>query len=210
MENDFFNQKKKTRKKKNEVEIGHIRNVMVKDGVALVKAFRWLEHALDERPVSEYELASMLAQFRSDQLGYFGESFAAIVGYKSNGAIIHYRPMPETCAMIKKDGILLVDSGGQYQDGTTDITRTITLGEPTDEEKTNFTLVLRGHIALAEVQFPAGTKGVQLDILARIPLWQHGLNYGHGTGHGVGFFMNVHEPPQGIVPVLNARGKTRR
>ncbi len=193
---------------KNEVEIGHIRNVMVKDGVALVKAFRWLEHALDERPVSEYELASMLAQFRSDQVGYFGESFAAIVGYKSNGAIIHYRPMPETCAMIKKDGILLVDSGGQYQDGTTDITRTITLGEPTDEEKTNFTLVLRGHVALAEVQFPAGTKGVQLDILARIPLWQNGLNYGHGTGHGVGFFMNVHEPPQGIVPALNARGKT--
>jgi Xaa-Pro aminopeptidase len=193
---------------KNDTEIGYIREVMVKDGVALVKAFRWLEKTLDERPVSEYEMASMIAQYRSDQPLYFGESFAAIIGYKSNGAMMHYRPMPETSAMIHKEGILLMDSGGQYQDGTTDITRTIALSEPTAEQKRNFTLVLRGLIALSKIKFPHGTKGIQLDTLARMYLWQHGLNYGHGTGHGVGFFMNVHEPPQGFTPNLNERGKT--
>jgi Xaa-Pro aminopeptidase len=193
---------------KNETEIAHIREVMVKDGVALLKAFRWLEKTLDERPVSEYEMASMLAQYRSDQPLYFGESFAAIVGYQDNGAIMHYHPTPDNSSMIHKKGILLVDSGGQYQDGTTDITRTIALSEPTAEQKRNFTLVLRGHIALAKAKFPHGTKGIQLDTLARMYLWQHGLNFGHGTGHGVGFFMNVHEPPQGFTPNLNERGKS--
>jgi Xaa-Pro aminopeptidase len=193
---------------KNETEIGFIREVMVKDGVALLKAFRWLEKTLDERPVSEYEMASMIAQYRSDQPLYFGESFSAIIGYEDNGAINHYHPSPENSSMIHKKGILLMDSGGQYQDGTTDITRTIALGEPTAEQKRNFTLVLRGHIALAKIKFPYGTKGIQLDTLARMYLWQHGLNYGHGTGHGVGFFMNVHEPPQGFTPNLNERGKT--
>jgi Xaa-Pro aminopeptidase len=193
---------------KNDTEIRLIREVMVKDGVALVKAFRWLEKTLDERPVSEYEMASMIAQYRSDQPLYFGESFSAIIGYKGNGAIIHYHPTPENSALIHKEGILLLDSGGQYQDGTTDITRTIALSEPTAEQKRNFTLVLRGCIALSKIKFPHGTKGIQLDTLARMYLWQNGLNYGHGTGHGVGFFMNVHEPPQGFTPTLSERGKT--
>ena len=193
---------------KNETEIKHIRNVMAKDGAALVKAFMWLEQTLEVRTVREYEFASMLAQFRSDQPHYFGESFNAIVGYKSNGAMMHYRPDVTDSAEIKKEGILLVDSGGQYADGTTDITRTIALSTPTDVQKKHFTLVLKGHIALARAVFPTDTKGVQLDILARQFLWQNNLNYGHGTGHGVGFFMNVHEPPQGFVSALNARGTT--
>ena len=193
---------------KNKTEMKYIREVMVKDGVALVKAFRWLEKTLDERPVSEFEMASMTAQYRSDQPNYFGESFSAIIGYQSNGALNHYHPTHDNCSMMHKEGILLMDSGGQYLDGTTDITRTIALSEPTAEQKRNYTLVLKGHISIATLKFPAGTKGVQMDILARMHLWQHGLNYGHGTGHGVGFFMNVHEPPQGIVAGLNSRGTT--
>jgi Xaa-Pro aminopeptidase len=193
---------------KNKTEMKYIREVMVKDGVALVKAFRWLEETLAQRAVSEYETASMIAQFRSDQPNYYGESFSAIIGYQSNGAINHYHPMPDNSAMIQREGMLLLDSGGQYLDGTTDITRTIALSTPTAEQKRNFTLVLKGHIGIAMLKFPAGTKGVQMDILARMHLWQYGLNFGHGTGHGVGFFMNVHEPPQGIVPGLNARGTT--
>ena len=193
---------------KNPTEQAYLRQAMVKDGVALTKAWRWLEKTLEERPVSEYEMASMMAQYRSDQPHYFGESFSAIIGYQGNGAIIHYHPTPENCALIHKEGILLLDSGGQYADGTTDITRTIALSTPTAEQKKHFTLVLKGHIALARQVFPAGTKGIQLDILARQFLWQEQLNYGHGTGHGVGFFMNVHEPPQGFVAGLNARGTT--
>lgn len=193
---------------KNKTEMKYIREVMVKDGVALVKAFRWLEKTLAERAVSEYEMASMIAQFRSEQPNYFGESFSAIIGYQSNGAINHYHPTADNCSLIQGEGILLLDSGGQYLDGTTDITRTIALGTPTLEQKRNYTLVLKGHISVALLKFPEGTKGIQMDTLARMHLWQYGLNYGHGTGHGVGFFMNVHEPPQGIVPGLNSRGIT--
>ncbi|NJN33166.1 MAG: aminopeptidase P family protein [Saprospiraceae bacterium] len=195
---------------KDETEQHFIREVMVKDGVALVKAFRWLEKNLRERPVSEYEFASMIAQYRSDQPHYYGESFPAIVGYNANGAIIHYQPTFEDSALIHTEGVLLVDSGGQYADGTTDITRTIALSEPSAEVKKHYTLVLKGHIALARAQFPKGTRGIQLDTLARQFLWQEGLNYGHGTGHGVGYFMNVHEPPQGFTAGLNARGKTEQ
>lgn len=194
---------------KNETEQRLIHEVMVKDGVALTKAFMWLEKTLLERTVKEYEMASMIAQFRSDQLHYFGESFDAIIGYNGNGAIIHYHPDPHNSATIERKGILLLDSGGQFADGTTDITRTISLdGAPTAEQRQNYTAVLRGHMAIAQLKFPEGTKGIQMDILARQFLWQHGLNYGHGTGHGVGFFMNVHEPPQGIVGAINARGTT--
>jgi Xaa-Pro aminopeptidase len=197
---------------KNETEQRLIRSVMVKDGVALTKAFMWLEKTLLESRtlgVTEYEVSSMIAQFRSDQPHYFGESFTAIVGYNSNGAIIHYHPDVHNSAIIERKGILLLDSGGQYADGTTDITRTISLdGAPTAEQRQNYTAVLRGHIAIAQLKFPEGTKGIQMDILARQFLWQQGLNYGHGTGHGVGFFMNVHEPPQGIAGAINARGIT--
>jgi Xaa-Pro aminopeptidase len=193
---------------KNATEIEGTKNAMVKDGVALVKAFRWLEKEVKKRPIPETEVAKKLAYFRSRMPLYYGESFAAIVGYKGNGAIVHYHPEEGKCANIENNGILLVDSGGQYQDGTTDITRTISFSEPSAEQKTAYTLVLKGHIALAVFKFPQGTRGIQMDTLARMFLWQHGLNYGHGTGHGVGCFLNVHEPPQGFTSALAARGTT--
>lgn len=193
---------------KNKTEIAGIRRAMVKDGVALTRFFRWFEATLPERGIPETEVAEKLAHFRSQQEGYYGESFDAIVGYRGNGAIVHYRAMPDTCATIRPEGILLIDSGGQYRDGTTDITRTLALSAPSAEEKRNYTLVLKGHIALSQAIFPEGTRGIQLDILARQFLWQHQLNYGHGTGHGVGVFLNVHEPPQGFVPTMTTRGKT--
>jgi Xaa-Pro aminopeptidase len=191
---------------KNKTEIEGTKNAMIKDGVALVKAVRWMERELKKRSITEVELAKKLAFFRSRMPLYYGESFEAIVGYKGNGAIVHYHPEEGKCAFIENNGVLLVDSGGQYQDGTTDITRTFALSAPTEEQKKAYTLVLKGHIALAQLKFPKGTKGVQMDILARMFLWQHGLNYGHGTGHGVGCFMNVHEPPQGFITGLAARG----
>lgn len=191
---------------KNPTEQTWLRKVMVKDGVALAHAYKWLEDTLDSRGVTEVEFAEKLASCRAQQPGYFGESFSAIIGYKGNGAIVHYRPMPDSCKTIQKEGILLTDSGGQYEDGTTDITRTLALSAPTDEQRLHYTLVLKGHIGLAMAIFPEGTTGTQLDMKAREHLWARGLNYGHGTGHGVGFFLNVHEPPQGFVPNLSERG----
>ena len=193
---------------KNETEIKHIRNAMIKDGIALTKAFMWLESELKKREISEVEIAEQIIECRKTHDDYVGESFGAIIGYGSNGAIIHYHPEKSSCAMVKQEGILLVDCGGQYKCGTTDITRTIALGKPTKEQKMHFTMVLKGNIALSVAKFPSGTRGVQLDILARQFLWQQGLNYGHGTGHGVGFFLNVHEPPQGFVSGLAERGTT--
>lgn len=193
---------------KNETEIGHFYEVMKKDAVALVRMYRWLENELATRGVKETEIAEQLAYQRSQLPHYVGESFDAIVGFRGNGAIIHYHAQEATCATIQGDGMLLVDSGGQYLDGTTDITRTTYLGEPSKEEKKAFTMVLKGHIALDSAIFPKGTRGVQLDTLARMFLWNERMNYGHGTGHGVGFFMNVHEPPQGFAPGLSLRGKT--
>jgi len=192
---------------KNETELDHFRKVMIKDGVALTKMYMWLEDLLKNNKVSEYDLAVKLAGFRSQQKGYKGESFDAIVGYRANGAIVHYKPEADTCAEIENNGVLLLDSGGQYLDGTTDITRTVSFSEPTTEERTNNTLVLKGHIGLAKAKFPIGTLGVQLDLLARQHLWAHGLNYLHGTGHGVGFFLNVHEDPQGFSPSISSRSK---
>lgn len=191
---------------KNEVEIEHFRKVMEKDAVALVRLYRWLEQQLDDNvAVTEYELAEQLAAFRSELEGYYGESFGAISGYAGNGAIVHYSAKKETAAVIKKEGILLLDSGGQYVDGTTDITRTIALGPVKKEQKKHFTLVLKGHIALDELEFPEGTNGYQLDAFARQHLWKFGYNFFHGTGHGVGFFLNVHEGPQGISFVWSGR-----
>ncbi|MEM6378004.1 MAG: aminopeptidase P family protein [Bacteroidota bacterium] len=183
---------------KNSTEIDNLRKAMIKDGVALVKFYRWLEEVLPSGVISEYDCAQQLALFRSQQEHYYGESFAAIIGYAGNGAIVHYRPDENTSAILERESILLIDSGGQYQDGTTDITRTICLGDPTQAQKDAYTLVLKGHIALDSIQFPAGTNGGQLDVLARMHLWKDGKDYGHGTGHGVGFFLNVHEGPQGI------------
>jgi len=194
---------------KNETEIKLIREAMIKDGIALTKLYRWLEDRLKARSTTEVEVRKQLDEFRAGQGDYFGESFAAIVGYKGNGAIIHYRPEEETCATIEQEGMLLLDSGGQYLQGTTDITRTTTLGKPTTTQKRHFTLVLKGLIALSSIEFPQGTTGIQLDAIARQFLWKEGLNYGHGTGHGVGFFLNVHEPPQGFATTITtSRGST--
>lgn len=184
---------------KNEIEISGSKNCMVKDGVALTKFFIWLENELATREISEYEIGKKLESFRQQQDLYTGESFAAIVGYKGNGAIIHYTAPKEGSAMVKNENILLVDSGAQYKDGTTDITRTVWLGgTPTEELKTAYTSVLKGYITLEQLQFPKGTVGMQIDAFARFHLWQQGLNYPHGTGHGIGSFGMVHEPPQGF------------
>ncbi len=193
---------------KNETEIGHLRRAHVKDGVALVRAFRWLEHELRLRKVRECEFVDVLSAERAKEEGYYGDSFSAIVAYGANAALPHYHSVPGEDAEIEPNGILLVDSGGQYVDGTTDITRTFGLGKVSDEQRTRYTLVLKGMIALSQAVFPVGTRGVQLDTLARQYLWQQGLDFGHGTGHGVGFFLNVHEPPQGFAPGLGERGKT--
>ena len=195
---------------KNNTEVSHLREAMRKDGVALLRLYRWLEDALNNgETVTEAGLSDQLNEFRAQQDDYFGESFNAIVGYAGNGAIVHYRPMHGSSATLKKEGVLLLDSGGQYIDGTTDITRTTALGKVSEEAKLAYTMVLKGHIALANIRFPEGTTGVQLDTLARMHLWNQGMNYGHGTGHGVGFFLNVHEPPQGFVAsASNERGNT--
>jgi len=188
---------------KNKTELNHIEKSMVADGIALTHAFYWLEHTIKDRRISECEFALKLAECRAGQEDYYGESFDAIVGYEGNGAIIHYKPEPKTCAEMQNKGILLCDSGGQYYYGTTDITRTISFDHPTEKYKKAYTLVLKGHIALAKAKFPKGTSGGQLDMLARKSLWDHGMNYGHGTGHGVGFFLNVHEPPQSFSPSIS-------
>jgi Xaa-Pro aminopeptidase len=195
---------------KNQTEIFHIRQVMRNDGVALTKLLMWLEEQLHKGfSVNEFEIAEKLKQFRALHQEYKGESFPAIIGYNANGAIIHYRPQPHTAANIQNEGILLLDSGGQYLNGTTDITRTIALGKPSVTQKKHFTLVLKGHIALASAHFPKGTIGIQLDTLARAPLWKQGLNFSHGTGHGVGFFLCVHEGPQGFASsAVTSRGTT--
>lgn len=185
---------------KNETEQEWLREVMVKDGVAMVKFIKWVEDNIGKERITELSAATRLHEFRAEQDAFVGDSFPAISGYKGNGAIIHYKVSPESDTELYPDGIYLIDSGGQYLDGTTDITRTLTLGTPTEEQIKMYTLVLKGHIGLAKLKFPEGTRGNQLDVMARQPLWQHGLNFRHGTGHGVGFFMNVHEGPQSIGP----------
>ena len=183
---------------KNRVEIDNIGNVMIKDGVALTKFFYWLEQNSGSDLISELSIGEKLQSLRSENEDYLGPSFSIIVAYNEHGALPHYISTAETDIVIGTHGILLVDSGGQYLDGTTDITRTISIGKPSDRQKRDFTLVLKGTINLALARFPAGTRGYQLDILARKALWEAGLNYGHGTGHGVGFCLNVHEGPQNI------------
>ena len=183
---------------RNEQEIAGIHAAMQRDGVALVKFLKWLEEAVPAGKETEISVDKKLHSFRAEQDLYMGESFDTIAGYKEHGAIVHYEATPETDVPLKPEGFLLLDSGAQYLDGTTDITRTIALGELTEEEKTDYTLILKGHIALAMAKVPAGTRGAQLDVLARMPIWQRGMNFLHGTGHGVGHFLNVHEGPQSI------------
>jgi len=188
---------------KSEAEIGHIRQAMRKDGVAMVEFLFWLRNNLGKIPVTEFTVAEKLTEFRAKQADYKGISFFPIVGYKEHGAIVHFHVSEENALSIEKNGFLLFDSGGQYLDGTTDITRTIALSELTEQQKRDFTLVLKGMIALSMAQFPVNTRGYHLDILARKAMWQHGLNYGHGTGHGVGYFLNVHEGPMSIRQEFN-------
>lgn len=183
---------------RNEQEIAGIHKAMQKDGVALVKFLKWLEEVVPTEKETELSIDKKLHAFRAEQELYKGESFDTIAGYAEHGAVVHYSATPESNAVIRPKGFLLLDSGAQYLDGTTDITRTIAVGELTEEEKTDYTLVLKGHIALAMAKFPAGTRGAQLDVLARLPLWINGMNYLHGTGHGIGHFLNVHEGPQSI------------
>ena len=183
---------------RNEQEIIGIHAAMQRDGIALVRFLKWLEEAVPAGRETEISVDRKLHEFRAAQPLYMGESFDTIAGYKEHGAIIHYEATPETDVALKPEGFLLLDSGAQYLDGTTDITRTIALGNLTEEEKLDYTLILKGHIALAMAVFPEGTRGAQLDVLARMPIWQQHMNYLHGTGHGVGHFLNVHEGPQSI------------
>ena len=183
---------------RNLTEIDNLHHAMVKDGVAMVKFLKWLDTEADIYHETEMSVDRQLHSFRAAQADYIGESFDTIAGYGAHGAIVHYEATPETDAALEPRGFLLLDSGAQYLDGTTDITRTIPLGYLSQEEKEDYTLILKGHIDLAMAVFPEHTRGSQLDILARQPIWQRRMNYLHGTGHGVGSFLNVHEGPHSI------------
>ena len=186
---------------KNPVEIEGYRNAMTKDGVAMVKFLCWLDKAMSEEggdKQTELSTDKKLTAFRAEQPLFKGISFDTIAGYGPHGAIVHYEATEETDVELEQRGFLLLDSGAQYLDGTTDITRTISLGPLTEEEKKVYTLVLKGHLRLQNLKFPTGACGSQLDAIARSPLWEAGLNYLHGTGHGVGAFLNVHEGPHQI------------
>lgn len=183
---------------KNETEIMGYRYAMLRDGIAMVKFLRWLVPAVEEGGVTEVSASDELEAFRAEQSLFKDISFDTIAGYGAHGAIVHYEPTPETDIELKPEGLLLLDSGAQYLDGTTDITRTIALGPVTDEQKHIYTLVLKGHIRLAMAKFPANASGTQIDILAREAMWREGLNYMHGTGHGVGSYLSVHEGPHQI------------
>lgn len=180
---------------KNETEIRGYHSAMLKDGIAMVKWMKWVVPAVKAGGQTELSLERKLLELRGEQPLYRGESFDTIMGYGYHGAIVHYEPTPDTDIPVEPKGLLLIDSGGQYLDGTTDITRTIPLGPLTFEEKRDYTLVLRGFINLGRAVFPRGTYGSQLDVLAREPMWKYGMNYLHGTGHGVGSYLNVHEGP---------------
>ena len=198
--------------RKNPTEVAGFRKAMERDGVAMVKFLRWLKEAIKTGSESELSVEKKLYELRAEQPLFKGISFDTIAGYKEHAAIVHYEATTETNAPLKPEGMLLLDSGAQYLDGTTDITRTIVLGPLTEEEKTDYTLVLKGHLQLQNAQFPAGTCGTQLDVLARIAMWKAGINYLHGTGHGVGQFLCVHEGPHQVrmnhVPTLLEPGMT--
>lgn len=184
---------------KNPTQLAGIRNAMERDGAALVKLYMEIERRMtNNEPLTEIEVGELAAKFRSQGELYFDDSFDPIAGYGAHGAIVHYSATEESNATLQPDNLFLFDSGAQYLDGTTDITRTISLGNPTQEQRRDFTLVMKGHIALGTTIFPAGTRGAQLDALARQFLWKEGSSYLHGTGHGIGHFLNVHEGPQSI------------
>ena len=188
---------------KNKVELENYENCQVKDGVAMVKFMKWLKDNIGKEYMDELSVADKLENFRKEQDLFIEPSFTSISAYKANAAMMHYAPTKENKAVLEPRGMYLIDSGGQYFDGTTDITRTISLGTLSEEEKRDFTLVLKGHIGLSEAKFLYGTTGSNLDILARKPMWDNGIDYKCGTGHGVGFLLSVHEGPHSISPVPN-------
>jgi Xaa-Pro aminopeptidase len=184
--------------RKNRAEQEAMRAAHIRDAVAMVKFLKWFSKESVKETLTEIDAERKLEEFRREAPEYRDSSFDTIAGFGANGAIVHYRASEKTNARIERWNMLLLDSGAQYADGTTDITRTIAVGEPTQEMKENFTLVLKGHIAIASARFPLGTTGAQIDTLARAPLWQRGLDYAHGTGHGVGCYLSVHEEAASI------------
>lgn len=189
--------------RKNPTELKNIENAHVKDGIAMVKFIKWVKENVNNNEITEISAADKLERFRAEGKDFIDISFDTIAGYGPHGAIIHYKASEESNSKLQPKGLFLVDSGAQYLDGTTDITRTIALGQLTDEEKIDYTLVLKGHLNLLTAVFLEGTPGCSLDILARRALWSKGLDFKHGTGHGVGYLLNVHEGPQGIRRELN-------
>jgi Xaa-Pro aminopeptidase len=183
---------------KTDEELAHVRATMEQDGAALCEFFAWFEGALGKETITELTVDEKLSAARARRPGFVSLSFGTIAAFNANGAMPHYRATPESHATIQGDGLLLIDSGGQYLGGTTDITRVVAIGTPNAEQKRDFTLVLKGVIALSRARFPRGVLSPMLDAIARAPIWEGGAEYGHGTGHGVGYFMNVHEGPQVI------------
>src|SRR5450830_1828023 len=189
--------------RKSASEAAHVRATMEQDGAALCEFFAWLEAVLADgarAPLTELDVDTHICAARARRPGFVSPSFGTIAGFNANGAVMHYRATPAAHAVIAGDGLLLIDSGGQYLGGTTDITRVVPVGTPSADQKRDFTLVLKGVIALSSARFPRGTRSPMLDALARAPIWAAGIDYGHGTGHGVGYFLNVHEGPQSISP----------
>lgn len=184
--------------RKNATEAAHVRAAMEQDGAAMCNFYAWFEAAQGKERITELTIDERLTAERAKRPGFVGLSFNTIAGFNANGAMPHYRATPESHAVIEGDGLLLIDSGGQYPGGTTDITRVWPIGTPSAEQKRDYTIVLKGTIGLSRARFPLGTLSPMLDALARGPLWEHGMDYGHGTGHGVGYFLNVHEGPQSI------------
>ncbi|MFU7516605.1 aminopeptidase P family protein [Clostridium sp. HCS.1] len=189
---------------KNEVEIANWEISQVRDGVAMVKFIKWLKENIGKEKITEISASNKLRDFRAEGENYKGDSFGTIAGYKEHAAMMHYSATEASDYELKPEGMFLLDSGAQYLDGTTDITRTFILGPITEEEKRDYTLVLQGHIALSTARFLRGSTGLNLDVLARKPLWDYGIDYKCGTGHGLGFFLNVHEGPQAIRPMGNS------
>ena len=183
---------------KNDTELKNIKQAQIKDGVAMVRFMKWLKEAIHTETITEMSASDQLTAFRKEQEGYFSPSFAPICGYRENAAIIHYESSPETNKKLEAKGLFLTDTGANYLEGSTDITRTFAMGPITEEEKYHFTLVLRAHIGLAMARFLYGASGFSLDILARKPLWDVGMDYNHGTGHGIGYLLNIHEAPTGF------------
>jgi len=185
---------------KNETELNNTREAMLKDGVAITKFLKWLDEHIGKIEITELSAAAQLRTYRAEQEGFIGDSFTTISAYGPHGALPHYSASAESNSVVKPESLFLVDSGGQYFYGTTDITRTIPMGTTTEQEQTDYTLVLKGMIDGCKAKFPKGTCGYQIDAITRKPLWDYAINYGHGTGHGVGYFLNVHEGPQVFNP----------